>query len=86
MKALLAQTTTQLPREDCRCCECFQALLTQLELDAAADRDPSIPTDLAAVIAHWKVDRQKMHACLGCAPCPPGEAFAEYLHRFRKHR
>lgn len=59
-----------LRHDECRTCDCFQGYLTQLKLDTQAD-----VTDLTAP---WKVDRKEMHGCLGCDPCPPGAAFAEY--------
>jgi len=59
--------------EQCRTCDCLQGLLTQLERDADED-----VTDLTGGM---KVAASEMHGCLGCDPCPPGEAFAEYLRR-----
>ena len=60
-------------RNECRTCDCFQGLLTQLEIDAEED-----VTDLTAIL---KVPTHKMHGCLGCDPCPPGEVFADYLRK-----
>jgi len=69
--ALLADLLPRLPREECQTCDCFQGFLTQLELDAIEDIDD--------LLAPHRVDRDAMHGCLGCDPCPPGSAFAEYL-------
>jgi len=60
-----------VPHESCWTCDCLQGFLTQLELDA--DQDVS---DLTAEL---KIDRKRMHGCLGCDPCPPGEVYAGYL-------
>ena len=57
--------------EQCRTCDCFQGLLTQLELDC--------PQDVADLTAELKVARDQMHHCLGCDPCSPGALFADYL-------
>lgn len=64
------QTTDCLRHEECKTCDCFQGFLTQLELDSG--------DDVSDITAPWKVKRDDMHGCLGCDPCPPGAAFAEY--------
>lgn len=58
-------------RPECLTCDCFQGLLTQLELDCLEDvRD---------LTDRLKIPRKKMHGCLGCDPCPGGELFTTYL-------
>ena len=74
--SLLRGATESLRHEECRTCECFQAFVTQLEIDAAED--------LAAITVRWKIDREAMHPCLGCEPCPPADAYARYLNTVRK--
>ena len=69
--AILRQLDAALPHAECRTCECLQGFLTQLSLDA--------PEDAGALIRPWLAARGEMHGCLGCAPCPPGERFADYL-------
>lgn len=59
-------------RKECWSCDCLQGLLTQLELDCC---------EIAAVVKSLKVPTEEMHGCLGCDPCPPGEAFARYIRR-----
>ncbi|HOX05313.1 MAG TPA: hypothetical protein PK280_02845 [Planctomycetota bacterium] len=71
VEALLAGLRQAAPREECWRCDCLQGFLTQIELDA----EPAA----AALIAPLKVPAGQMHGCLGCAPCPPGAAFADYL-------
>jgi hypothetical protein len=57
-------------KEECRSCDCLQGYLTQLELDYPEATD---------LIEPLKVPREKLHGCLGCDPCPPAEAFGDYL-------
>lgn len=71
----VSEAAAALPREECRTCDCFQGFLTQLELDAE--------TDVSDITVRWKTDRDQMHGCLGCDPCPPGSAFAKYQKETR---
>jgi len=73
IQCVLAELLEQLPRPECRTCDCFQGFITQVELDAE--------TDISAMTNPLKVESAKMHACLGCDPCPPAEAFARYLKK-----
>lgn len=70
------EITSWLPREECRTCECFLGFITQLELDSEENA--------LEVFSQFRVDRRKIHGCLGCDPCPPGSAFSEYLKKERK--
>jgi hypothetical protein len=64
------------PHDLCPSCECFLAYLAQLRIDAdPADRD---------LFRLFKVDRNDMHKCLGCDPCPPGDLYAEYMQKKKK--
>lgn len=65
------QEQTRSLKETCRTCDCYQGLVTQLELDGG----PAA----AAMAAGLKVPADQMHGCLGCDPCPPGDAFSAYL-------
>jgi hypothetical protein len=69
--ALLSKLSRQLPLEECNSCECLQGFLTQLEMDLGE----AAPPELARLI----VPREELHGCLGCDPCPPGDAYAAYL-------
>ena len=71
VEALLAVLRKAVLRTECWPCDCLQGFLTQLELDA----EPAA----AALIESRKVPSAQMHGCLGCDPCPPGAAFADYL-------
>ena len=68
---LLDKLRKIVEKDDCWTCDCLQGFLTQLELDATEEA--------AALIAPLKVSGDRMHLCLGCAPCIPGAAFADYV-------
>ncbi|MFQ6082057.1 MAG: hypothetical protein ACE5WD_01715 [Candidatus Aminicenantia bacterium] len=59
--------------EECRTCECLQGALTQLGIDGGAE--------IREIIKNMLVNKQKMHECLGCDPCPPAEIFSSYLKK-----
>jgi len=60
-----------LSDERCCTCDCLQGALVQLELDGGENAG-------RLVEAH-KVPSERMHPCLGCDPCPPGETWAGYI-------
>ena len=71
-KRWLRQLEEAAAREACWSCECVQAFITQLELDA---------TDTARLdLEPYEVRREKLHGCLGCRPCPPADLFNSYLN------
>ena len=76
VKALLNRRCDLVEKPECWSCDCLQGFLAQLELDATAD--------VTSLTAPHKVPRDKMHGCLGCDPCPPGAAFADYIRRHRQ--
>lgn len=57
-------------KPECRSCDCYLGLLTQLQLDVAED--------VSALLQPLK-PQEAIHGCLGCDPCPPGALFANYL-------
>ena len=67
----IEQVLHNLPREECRTCDCFLGLITRLTLDAKED--------VPALIKPFKELKTKIHGCLGCDPCPPAEAYAHYI-------
>ena len=73
---MVKNVMADIPHEECRTCDCFHGFLTQLVLDAGEDA--------ASIIDQFKIDRDQMHGCLGCDPCPPGSAFARYLKQAPK--
>ena len=66
----------RFPRDECRTCDCFQGFLTQLEIDTMED--------ISDITGPLKVPTEEMHGCLGCDPCPPGEAFSNYIREHQK--
>ena len=73
VSAVIRRLRESVAHEPCWTCDCLQGLLMQLELDASED-----VTDLTADL---KVPRDRMHGCLGCDPCPPGEVYADVLRK-----
>jgi len=71
VEAMLTALRKAVGREECWSCDCLQGFLIQLEMDA----EPSA----AELTEPLKVPSAQMHGCLGCDPCPPGAAFADYL-------
>ena len=71
VRELVAETAASFAHNECRCCDCFQGFLTQLELDAFED--------VSDILLPYRVEKSDMHGCLGCEPCPSGAAFSEYL-------
>lgn len=71
--AIIETLRKAVRHEPCWSCDCLQGLLTQLELDAAED--------VSGLTGPLKVDRGRMHGCLGCDPCPPGEVYASFLRK-----
>ena len=68
---IIKELESSIVRSECLTCECFQGLVTQLELDSSEN--------IYDLTEHLKVPNEKMHGCLGCKPCPGGDLFAEYL-------
>ena len=71
VKTLLDETLASFPHEDCYTCECFLGYLTRLELDADEHG--------RAIFSQYKPERNLVHSCMGCDPCPPADAFAKYM-------
>ena len=71
VQEIVKELENSIIRPECLTCDCFQGLLTQLELDC--------PEDVHDLISCLKTPTEKMHGCLGCEPCPGGALFAQYL-------
>lgn len=78
VQRLVRETVSGMPHEQCRTCDCFQGFLAQLEIDAIES--------VSGVTGPLRVEREEMHGCLGCDPCPAGAAFAEYLKAQQQER
>jgi len=71
VQEIVKELENSVARPECLTCDCFQGLLTQLELDC--------PEDISDLTSRLKTPTEKMHGCLGCDPCPGGALFAQYL-------
>lgn len=71
IQTLVQEVEAFFPHEDCHTCECYLGYLTQLEIDAG--------NDLHSWFAQFKPQKSLIHSCMGCDPCPPADAFANYL-------
>ncbi len=71
VQEVVRRLENSVARPECLICDCFQGLLTQLELDCAED--------ISDLTSRLKSPTEKMHSCLGCDPCPAGALFAQYL-------
>jgi hypothetical protein len=71
VRQILDRVRDSIRHDECWTCDCLQGFLAQLEMDA----EPAA----AELIEPLKVPATQMHGCLGCDPCPPGAAFADYL-------
>lgn len=68
---IVEEIKNSIAHPECLTCDCFQGLLTQLELDCQED--------ISDLTHSLKEPTKNMHSCLGCDPCPGGKVFAEYL-------
>jgi len=67
----------------CRACECLHGLLAALRL--ALEELPGTPEQGALRAAVSAVRRPAaLHPCLGCQPCGPGAALAEFSRAQRE--
>lgn len=77
VQEIIKELENSIIRPECLTCDCFQGLLTQMELDC--------PEDVCDLISRLKTSTEKMHGCLGCDPCPPGALFSQYLKSKNNH-
>jgi len=73
IQRLIDAVLREMPREDCRTCDCFLGFVTRLELDSRED--------VSDITNPLKPLRAQIHSCLGCSPCPPAESYASYTLR-----
>lgn len=71
IRELMEEAEASFPHEACRTCECFLGYTAKLRVDGGKEA--------RAELAAYKVDRNEMHGCLGCDPCPPGDLYAAYV-------
>lgn len=76
VQTFLAEAADSFPHGACLTCECFLGYVTRLQLDSdETSRD---------LTGGFKVERNSMHNCLGCDPCPPGNLYAEYVRKKKR--
>jgi hypothetical protein len=73
VKEQIKKAEESFRHEECNSCECFLGYLAQLEIDA--------DTEGKEVLKSYRSEREPIHSCLGCDPCPPGVLYAEYLRK-----
>jgi len=61
------------PHDECLTCECFLGFVTRLRMDSGKSG-----YDL---ISKYQIEKNHMHSCLGCDPCPPGNMYADYVRK-----
>lgn len=67
----LAVAVDSFPHGACLTCECFLGYVTRLRIDSdETSRD---------LIREYQVERNSIHSCFGCDPCPPGDLYAAYV-------
>lgn len=75
VQALIGNALVSFPHEECATCECFLGYLTQLQIDAGEV--------VGGLVSEYQLSQDKVHGCLGCDPCPPGDHFAQYVRERR---
>ena len=73
IRGLMEEAEASFPHEACRTCECFLGYAAKLRVDGGKEA--------RLELAVYKVDRDEMHSCLGCDPCPPGDLYAAYVKK-----
>lgn len=73
LEGLIRKTQSEFSHPECATCECYLGFLTQLALDGRKE--------IRSAVNGFQPPREEVHACLGCDPCPPADAYAEYLKR-----
>lgn len=73
VQEIVKKLENSVARPECLTCDCFQGLLTQLEIDC--------PEDITDITNPLKTPKEKMHGCLGCEPCPAGQLYSDYLRK-----
>lgn len=75
--AFLTVASDSFPHDECLTCECFLGYVTRLQMDSN--------TDSQDLIKKYQVERDIVHSCLGCDPCPPGDLYAKYVRNKKSH-
>ena len=78
VEEMLNNAVDAFPHNECLTCECFLGYVSQLGIDSDKSN--------LDFIRKYKRDRKEIHSCLGCAPCPPGDHYTEYLRENAKNK
>ena len=73
IKDFLAEAKFAFRHQECATCECYLGYVAQLRIDS----DEEGKEFLRDIFP----ERDQIHACLGCDPCPPGTLHANYLRK-----
>ncbi len=66
--------------EKCAECECYFGLLFYLNKELTMINDESFSKMFNKLLEEWERSQEaRMHACLGCEPCPPAEWTTEVI-------
>ena len=73
LQTFIKTAEDSFPHDACLTCECFLGFVIRLQVDSdKCDHD---------LTSEYKVEKQQLHRCLGCDPCPPGDMYAEYTRK-----
>jgi len=76
VKEFIRKAEESFRHEDCKSCECYLGYIAQLKIDSSQEAKKFIES--------YMPDREQIHACLGCDPCPPGVLYSAYLRKKKK--
>ncbi len=69
----IKKTEESFRHQECNTCECYLGYLTQLKIDADQEGQQHLQ--------EYVPDKNQIHACPGCDPCPPGILYSNYLRK-----
>ena len=73
VQTFLATAVDSFPHDECLTCECYLGYVTRLRIDS--DKDSR------EIFEDYRAERNIVHSCLGCDPCPPGDLYAAYVRK-----
>jgi hypothetical protein len=73
VQSFLNEAAAAFPHDECQTCECFLGYVARLRADTDADGK--------TLAAAYQVEKARIHSCLGCDPCPPGDLYASYTRK-----
>lgn len=73
IKGFIEKAEGSFRHQECATCECYLGFIAQLQLDS--------DQEARTFLKEYLPDRELIHSCLGCDPCPPGILYSEYLRK-----